>query len=165
MDVTAMNIDRFHKYQANPRYRQDRVIESLGNVYKCHYPAKPTKTARGIKRSPLHSALAAKNASFRDVSGWEAPDWYALNGGSTEVGPLTWGKHHWFPNWAAEHNACREGVALFDMRYGASTYAVRNAQCTMLNQLHSINSSTRSSTHSSTHPITHPHNHSINPSF
>ena len=37
-DVTGFNIDRLHKYQANPEYRRERTIESLGMVYKCHYP-------------------------------------------------------------------------------------------------------------------------------
>ena len=36
VDVTSMNIDRFHKYQANPEYRRTRAVESLGLVYKCH---------------------------------------------------------------------------------------------------------------------------------
>jgi 4-methylaminobutanoate oxidase (formaldehyde-forming) len=117
MDVTAINIDRFHKYQANPRYREDRVIESLGNVYKCHYPSKPTNTARGVKRSPIYNQTKEQNAYFRDVSGWEAPDWYGKDGDTLEAEPLTWGRHHWFSNWAAEHAACREGVVLIDMSF------------------------------------------------
>jgi len=34
------------------------------------------------------------------------------------LGELRWGRHpEWFGLWAAEHTACREGVALFDMSF------------------------------------------------
>lgn len=31
-DVTGINVDRMHHYQANPEYRSSRVVESLGMV-------------------------------------------------------------------------------------------------------------------------------------
>ena len=49
-DITGVNVDRLHKYQTNPEYRRDRVAESLGKVYKCHYPTYSMQTARGVKR-------------------------------------------------------------------------------------------------------------------
>jgi 4-methylaminobutanoate oxidase (formaldehyde-forming) len=54
VDITGMNIDRLHKYQANPQYRSERVVEMLGNVYKCHYPYKPVHSARGAKYTPFY---------------------------------------------------------------------------------------------------------------
>ena len=77
VDVTGMNIDRLHPYQANPEYRRTRTVESLGMVYQCHYPTRSMQTARGAKRSPFYERLAARGAYFRDVSGWEGADWYA----------------------------------------------------------------------------------------
>ena len=59
VDVTGFNIDRLHKYQANPEYRRRRTVESLGLVYKCHYPTMSPQTARGAKKSPFHDRLAA----------------------------------------------------------------------------------------------------------
>jgi len=115
VDVTGFNIDRLHKYQSNPDYRRDRAFESLGNVYKCHYPTKPTETARGAKRSALHDRLAAAGAYFSDISGWEAPSWYAPSGEKAEVEKLSFGRMNWWPYWEAEHRACREGVILMDM--------------------------------------------------
>ena len=76
VDVTAMNIDRLHAYQTNPEYRRTRTVESLGMVYKCHYPTHSMTTARGAKQSPFYERLAARGAYFRDVSGWEGADWY-----------------------------------------------------------------------------------------
>jgi 4-methylaminobutanoate oxidase (formaldehyde-forming) len=117
IDVTGMNIDRLHRYQANPEYRRARTVEALGNVYKCHYPTKSMLTARGAKTSALHDRLAAQGAYFRDVSGWESPDWYAGPGTQPDPGPLSWGRQAWFDHWAAEHRAAREGVIVMDMSF------------------------------------------------
>jgi 4-methylaminobutanoate oxidase (formaldehyde-forming) len=117
VDVTGMNIDRLHVYQSNPEYRRERTVESLGMVYQCHYPTRSMLTARGAKKSPIHDRLAARGAYFRDVSGWEGVDWYALDGAEPEPGPLSWGRQNWFPNWQAEHEATREGVILMDMSF------------------------------------------------
>ena len=116
-DVTGINIDRFHPYQANPDYRRERTIESLGLVYKCHYPSMSPQTARGAKRSAVHDRLAAAGAYFRDVSGWEGADWYAPLGHEAKVEKLSWGRENWFPWWAEEHRAAREGVILMDMSF------------------------------------------------
>jgi 4-methylaminobutanoate oxidase (formaldehyde-forming) len=118
VDVTAMNIDRLHTYQANPEYRATRTVESLGMVYQCHYPTRSMQTARGAKTSAFHDRLAARGAYFRDVSGWEGADWYDPSGQvSPDPGPLTWGRSRWFDFWAAEHRAAREGVICMDMSF------------------------------------------------
>lgn len=117
VDVTAINIDRFHRYQCNPEYRRQRALESLGLVYACHYPDRSPQTARGARKSPFHDRLAAKGAYFRDVSGWESPAWYAPEGHEAVVDRLTWGRANWFPWWQAEHEACRDGVIAMDMTF------------------------------------------------
>jgi glycine cleavage system aminomethyltransferase T/glycine/D-amino acid oxidase-like deaminating enzyme len=116
-DITGFNIDRLQVYQRNPEYRKTRTVESLGMVYKCHYPTKSPETARGAKKSPFHDRLAAAGAYFKDVSGWEGADWYAPEGVEPVVEQLSWGRHNWFPYWEAEHKACREGVILMDMSF------------------------------------------------
>ncbi len=117
IDVTGMNIDRLHTYQATPEYRATRTVESLGTVYQCHYPTKSMQTARGAKTSALHDRLAARGAYFRDVSGWESADWYAPEGIEPVVDALSWGRQNWFPYWQAEHEACRSGVVVMDMSF------------------------------------------------
>jgi glycine cleavage system aminomethyltransferase T/glycine/D-amino acid oxidase-like deaminating enzyme len=117
VDITGMNIDRLHSYQANPEYRATRTVESLGMVYQCHYPNRSMQSARDAKRSALHDRLAARGAYFRDVSGWEGADWYAPEGQTPDPGPLTWGKPQWFDLWAAEHRAAREDVIAMDMSF------------------------------------------------
>ena len=117
VDITGFNIDRLHAYQANPEYRRQRTVESLGMVYKCHYPAMSLSTARGVRKSPFHDRLAAAGAYFREVSGWESPDWYARPGSPPDPGALTWGRPGWFPLWQQEHHAARGNVIVMDMSF------------------------------------------------
>jgi glycine cleavage system aminomethyltransferase T/glycine/D-amino acid oxidase-like deaminating enzyme len=119
IDVTGINIDRLHPYQANPEYRATRTVESLGLVYACHYPNRPTRTARGARLSPIHHQLAAQRAFFRDVSGWEGADWYAPPGVEPSLGELSWGRPDWLGYWEQEHHATRNGVILMDMSFMA----------------------------------------------
>ncbi|MBW2529653.1 MAG: GcvT family protein [Deltaproteobacteria bacterium] len=116
-DITPLNVDRFHPYQCNPEYLKRRVVETLGLVYRCHYPTRSPQTARNAKRSPFHERLAAAGAYFQDVSGWESPGWYAPEGHEPKVDKLSWGRQNWFPWWEAEHRACSEGVIAMDMTF------------------------------------------------
>ncbi|MBB5868137.1 4-methylaminobutanoate oxidase (formaldehyde-forming) [Allocatelliglobosispora scoriae] len=117
VDVTGINIDRLHSYQRNPEYRATRTVESLGMVYACHYPGRSMQSARGAKLSPLHHRLAGQRAYFKDVSGWESPDWYAPEGVEPRVEELSWDRQNWFGHWEAEHRAAREGVIAMDMSF------------------------------------------------
>ena len=115
VDVTAMNIDRLHHYQTTPEYRRTRTVESLGMVYKCHYPTHTMTTARGAKVSPFYERLKTRGAYFRDVSGWEGADWYKPE--LPRIDQHSWQRQHWFPTWEAEHRAAREGVIVMDMSF------------------------------------------------
>jgi len=119
VDVTGFNIDRLHRYQNTSAYRAARTVEALGTVYQCHYPNRSMRTARGAKLSPLHHRLVERRAYFRDVSGWEMPDWYAPEGVEPAVETLSWGRQNWFPFWAAEHHAARRDVICMDMSFMA----------------------------------------------
>ena len=116
VDVTSIHANRFHRYQNNPNYRKDRVVESLGSTYQLHYPDYSKQSCRNIKQSAIHDKLQKQGAFFRDVSGWESPNWYSPN----IINPMTkesFGREYWFEYWKKEHDACRQNVALFDMRY------------------------------------------------
>ncbi len=139
MDVTGINIDRLHRYQANPEFRQARTIESLGLVYKCHYPSMSPATARGVKRSAVHDKLTAAGAYFRDVSGWEGADWYAPAGHAPRVEKLSWGRENWFPWWESEHRAAREGVILMDMSFMSKFLVAGRDAGQMLNYISANN--------------------------
>jgi 4-methylaminobutanoate oxidase (formaldehyde-forming) len=127
VDVTGMNIDRFHKYQCNESYRAARVVESLANVYMCHYPYKPLQTARMAKRSPFYDRLRVAGAVCKDVSGWEVADWFGATDDNGDVPEgaarsedppvYSFKRPYFFENWKKEHVACREGVVLIDMSF------------------------------------------------
>ncbi|MEE8376480.1 MAG: FAD-dependent oxidoreductase [Acidimicrobiia bacterium] len=117
VDVTGFNIDRMRSYQADPDYLRARTAESLGMVYRAHYPNRSPQTARDVKLSPIHDRLAARGAYFREVSGWEGADWYAPDGSEPIVERLSWQRENWFPYWQAEHEAARRGVVLMDMSF------------------------------------------------
>jgi glycine cleavage system aminomethyltransferase T/glycine/D-amino acid oxidase-like deaminating enzyme len=117
VDITTFNLDRLHPYQATPEYRRTRTVESLGLVYQCHYPNREMTTARDAILGPLHDRLVARGAYMRDVSGWESPGWYTLDGSRAEREPLTFGRPRSWESWKAEHEACRTGVILMDMSF------------------------------------------------
>jgi 4-methylaminobutanoate oxidase (formaldehyde-forming) len=116
-DVTGIHPARLQPYQTTPEYRRARTVESLGQVYACHYPNKSLHTARSAKLSPLHHRLAEQGAYFKDVSGWESADWFAGAGNTPDPGPLTYGRPAFWAHWEAEHRACREGVIVMDMSF------------------------------------------------
>ena len=117
VDVTGFHIDRLRPFQAEAEYLRARTAESLGMVYRHHYPYRDPETARNVKLSPLHPRLVARGAYFREVSGWEVPDWYAPRGMEPKVERHSWGRENWFPYWEDEHRAAREGVVLMDMSF------------------------------------------------
>ena len=119
VDITGFSADRFHPWHATPAFRRDRTAEVLGTVYAAHTPGRALSSARGVKRSPLHERHAAAGAHFRDVSGWEMPDWYAGHGATPTVEP-TWGRAPWWERWEAEHRAVRDAAGLIDMSFMAA---------------------------------------------
>ena len=113
MDLWEVDIRRFMPFQRNRRYLYERTTETLGLLYEMHWPFRQVETARGIRRSPLHDRLAARNACFGEVYGWERANWYAPPGVEPRY-EYSYARQNWFPYSAEEHRAVREGVALFD---------------------------------------------------
>lgn len=139
VDVSGINMNRFHKFQRNLEYRGLRSGEALGNTYKLHYPDHMPTTCRGAKQSAIHSRLQDANGYFRDVSGWESPAWYAPAGVEPRVEKESFGRENWFPYWEAEHKACREAVALFDMSFMSKFLVQGKDAGAFLNRLSTAN--------------------------
>ena len=117
VDVTGINVNRFHRCQANPAYLGDRLVEVLGKMYEPHYPNLGMLSARNVKRSVLHERLVAAGAHFVESASWEIADWYAPQGALPDVERYSWGRQNWFPYHEAEHSACREQVVIMDMSF------------------------------------------------
>ncbi|MEM7534430.1 MAG: FAD-dependent oxidoreductase [Chloroflexota bacterium] len=113
MDLWDVDVRRNMPFQGNRRYLFDRTTESLGLLYEMHWPFKQYKTARNIRKSPLHDRLAAQNACFGEAAGWERANWFAPAGVEPKY-EYTYGRQNWFDYSAAEHQAVRENVGVFD---------------------------------------------------
>ena len=113
MDLTEVDIRRFHPFQNSSNYLYDRTVEGLGLLYGMHWPERQPQSARGARRSALHDRLESQGACFATAAGWERPNWFAPEG----VEPKdehSFGRQNWFPHTAEEHRAVREAVGLFD---------------------------------------------------
>ncbi|MHB8696328.1 MAG: GcvT family protein [Solirubrobacteraceae bacterium] len=113
MDLWEVDIRRFMPFQRNRRYLYQRTTETLGLLYDMHWPFRQFETSRGVRHSPLHDRLAARNACFGEVAGWERANWYAPAGVEPRY-EYSYGRQNWFPYSSEEHRAVREGVGLFD---------------------------------------------------
>ena len=113
MDLTEVDIRRFHRFQNNAKYLYDRTVETVGTVYDMHWPQRQFESARPARRSILHDRLEARGACFGSVGGWERANWFAPEGVEPRY-EYSFGRQNWFPYSADEHRAVREGVGLFD---------------------------------------------------
>ena len=138
MDLWGNDIRRMYPFQGTQAYLEDRVSETLGLLYDNHYPYRQFESARGVRLSPIHEDLKGANACFGEVAGWERPNWFAPAGVEPKYA-YSFGKQNWFPYSAAEHQAAREKVALFDQS-SFSKYLVQGRDaCKCLQRICSAN--------------------------
>ena len=133
-DLWESDIRRAQPFQKNRRYLRDRVSETLGLLYADHYPFRQFETARGVRRSPLHEPLLKRGAVMGETAGWERANWFAAPG-QAAVYDYSWSRPNWYANTAAEHDAIRNGVGLYDMAsFGKIRVDGRDA-CAFLNRI------------------------------
>ncbi len=135
LDVTGINVNRFHNCQRNPKYRDDRLVEVLGKMYEPHYPNLGMSSARNVKQSVLHERLLAAGAYFTESAGWELADWFAPLGEKAEIEKYSWGRQNWFAYHEAAHHACRNHVVLMDMSFMSKFLVQGKDAAKVLNKL------------------------------
>lgn len=113
-DLGDVDIARMAPFQGNQRYLVERATETLGLLYADHFPYRQKATARGVRRSPLHTYLAERGAVFGELAGWERANWFAGDGQTPEY-QYTWKRQNFFDNVAKELTAVRTGVGMYDM--------------------------------------------------
>lgn len=134
MDLSHVDVARFHPFQGNRRYLHERVAEVLGLHYKPHWPHYQPVTARGVRRSILHDRWAALGASFGEGMGWERPMWFAGEGEPPE-NIYSHTRPNWFERTARECRAAREAAILLDQSsFGKHLIQGRDA-CAFLQSL------------------------------
>ena len=113
-DLGDVDISRMHPFQGNKRYLMERSTETLGLLYADHYPYRQKATARGVRRTPFHHHLAENGAVFGELAGWERANWFADDGQEQDY-RYSWKRQNFFGNVAAELNAVRTNVGMYDM--------------------------------------------------
>ncbi|MFM7531027.1 MAG: FAD-dependent oxidoreductase [Rubrivivax sp.] len=113
MDLVDVDVRRMNPFQGTRQYLHDRTVETLGLLYKTHWPFYQYTTARGARRTHFHDALKARGAVYGELGGWERPNWFAPPGTAAEY-VYSYGKQNWFEHTAAECRATRDTVALYD---------------------------------------------------
>ena len=114
MDLWPVDIRRFARFNGNDTWLHDRVKETLGLHYAMPWPNRELDSARPFRRSPPYPMLRDEGASFGSKMGWERPNFFAPSVAEAKI-DYAFGQQNWLPWSGAEHRACREGVALFDM--------------------------------------------------
>ncbi len=114
IDLAEADPRRATPHQANRRYLERRVVETLDKAYAIHWPFEQRETVRGIRRSALHDRVRAAGAVFGEAAGWERANWYAT-GDRPPVYDYSFGRPSWFGAWEAEHRTVRDAVGLFDL--------------------------------------------------
>lgn len=114
MDLWPVDIRRFARFNGNDTWLHDRVKETLGLHYAMPWPNRELDSARPFRRSPLYALLRDDDACFGSKMGWERANFFAPTREEAHI-HYAFGRQNWLPWSGAEHRACREGVALFDM--------------------------------------------------
>lgn len=133
-DLGDVDIARMQPFQGNRTYLAERSKETLGLLYADHFPFRQKATARGVRRSPLHSHLTALGAVFGEFAGWERANWFAKPG-QEPVYDYSWQRPSWFTNVAQEHRAVREGVGIYDMSSFGKIRVEGPEACAFLNRV------------------------------
>jgi 4-methylaminobutanoate oxidase (formaldehyde-forming) len=112
-DLWEVDPRRFGPVLNESAFLRERVPEVLAHHYSIAWPGYEYVSGRDLRRSPVHDRTAARGACFGQRFGWERPLWYAREGQSPAL-DYAFDLPSWFANWADEHRAARERVALFD---------------------------------------------------
>ena len=113
LDLWPLDVRRFAFHHTTQHFMGSRMVELYAHHYKLAAPGTEHVTARGVKRSPLHDAVARAGAVFGSRGGWERPNWFAPAGADAVDRPA-FGEPNWFRHVGQEHRAVRDRVALID---------------------------------------------------
>ncbi len=113
-DLGDVDIARMQPFQGNKTYLFERSKEALGLLYADHFPFRQKATARGIRRTPFHQHMLDNGGVMGELAGWERANWFA-DAGQKPAYAYSWKRQNFFGNVAAEVNAIRTNVGMYDM--------------------------------------------------
>ena len=105
LDLSAVDIRRFARFNGNNQWLHDRVSEVLGLHYAVPWPNRELASARPFRRSPVYHLLKQANAGFGSKMGWERANFFAPPGQRADI-EYGWGQQNWQP-WSSRRAARR----------------------------------------------------------
>jgi len=111
MDLHEADPKRFDTSWNSAAALSARVPEILGTHYEITYPGRQHKTARNLRRLPLHQEWQAQNACFGQSFGFERPLYFD----ETSVPELTFDRPAWFEQVGREVMIAHEQAAIIEL--------------------------------------------------
>ena len=118
VDVSEFDVRRTHPFEAGTRFLESRVTEVLGKIFSMPWPQRQYRSARGVRRSPLHPMHLKWNAVFGQERGWEIPHFYAPKGSPAEY-EYSFEGGNWLAPMGAEMEIAHSGVGLVDLSHSS----------------------------------------------
>ncbi len=102
---------RFHAVENTLEVLLARAPEVLGKHYEIAYPGRQWRSARNLRKSPVHACLVQGGAHLAQVFGWERAQYFDSDGEPA----LTFARPPWFDQVAVEVRAAHERAGLIDL--------------------------------------------------
>ncbi len=112
-DLLSLDIKRFEPFNSSLKFIQKRTTETLGNLFKMHWPHKQLETSRNIKLLPYHKKLKKLGACFGQMAGYERPMWFSKK--KNPKYKYSYGYQNWYNSSKRECFSTRENVSFFDL--------------------------------------------------
>ena len=112
-DLFSLDVKRFEKFNSSLKFIKERTTETLGNLFKMHWPYKQLETSRNIKLLPYHKELKKLGACFGQMAGYERPMWFSKN--KKPIYKYNYGIQNWYQSANRECNNTRNNLGFFDL--------------------------------------------------
>jgi glycine cleavage system aminomethyltransferase T/glycine/D-amino acid oxidase-like deaminating enzyme len=112
-DLFSLDVKRFEKFNSSLKFIKERVTESLGNLFKMHWPYKQLTTSRNIKLLPYHQNLKKLGACFGQMAGYERPMWFTKS--KKPIYKYSYNEQNWYSSAKKESLSTRKNLGLFEL--------------------------------------------------
>jgi glycine cleavage system aminomethyltransferase T/glycine/D-amino acid oxidase-like deaminating enzyme len=112
-DLFSLDVKRFEKFNSSLKFIKERTTETLGNLFKMHWPYKQLETSRNIKLLPYHKELKKLGACFGQMAGYERPMWFSKKKKPTYK--YSYGIQNWYQSASSECKNTRTNLGFFDL--------------------------------------------------
>jgi 4-methylaminobutanoate oxidase (formaldehyde-forming) len=112
-DLSSLDVKRFEKFNSSLKFIKERTTETLGNLFKMHWPYKQLETSRNIKLLPYHDHLKKLGACFGQMAGYERPMWFSKN--KKPIYKYSFGYQNWYQFTKKECLNTRNNLGFFDL--------------------------------------------------